>query len=93
MKKYEVITTAPKISKKAGYIRPGGNKNNKDMWRIQVARKDSLWKLVNLIESNMKHENKLKRVNEIKENIILRNEIPYGHRINLQALSNTLPFL
>ncbi|MEK9178428.1 MAG: hypothetical protein AAB801_01460, partial [Patescibacteria group bacterium] len=83
--KHGVIAPLPKISVKAGYQRPNGNKNNKDMWRIEVARKDSLWRLVHFLEPYMKHGNKLKRMKEVKENLILRNFIPYSRPINLSV--------
>ena len=83
MQKYEIFAPSPKISVKAGHIRSNNVKNNKDMWRIVVARKDSLWKLIHFLEPFLKHKKKLKMMSLIKENIIRRNEVPYGRPISL----------
>lgn len=71
LRKNEIICHTPKISIPAG-IRPNGSKNNRDMWCINVDRKSSLWKFINYIEPYLKHQNKLKKVNEIKRNLALR---------------------
>lgn len=83
MQKYKIEAPSPKISVRAGYRCPDGNRNNKDMWRFDVCKKNSLWRLVNFLEPYMKHANKLKRIREVKNNLILRNEILYGHPMDL----------
>lgn len=90
MLKHGVIAPSPKVSVKAGYKRPNGNKNNKDMWRFEVCRKDSLWRLIHFLSPYIKHANKIKRIKEIKENIALRNKIPYSRPIDL-SLAFTSP--
>jgi hypothetical protein len=82
LQKYGVISLSPKISRKAGVL-PSGDKNNKDMWRIEVCRKGSLWRLIYFLEPFVKHKNKLKMVDVLKENIMQRNEIPYCKPISL----------
>lgn len=83
LQKYEIVSPYPKISRKAGSIDSRGMKNNKDMWRIEVYRKDSLWRLIHFLKPYLKHKNKVRRVKEIKENLILRNKIPYCRPIDL----------
>lgn len=82
MQKYGVKSPKPHISRRAGHVIKG-NKNNKDMWRFEVCRKDSLWRLIHLMGPYIKHEKKLKRIREIKENLVSRNKIPYCRPMNL----------
>lgn len=49
----------------------------KDMHRIVIVKKQSLWNFIKLIELYHKHKNKLKKIEEVKNNIIVRNSIPY----------------
>lgn len=83
LQKHEITTPPPIISRKAGRISPDGKRNNKDMWRIGVCRKKSLWNLIHLLKPYLKHKNKVKRIKEVKQNLILRNKIPYCQPIDL----------
>lgn len=49
----------------------------KEMWRVTIVKKQSLWNFIKLIEPYHKHENKLKDLQRVKENLILRNSMPY----------------
>lgn len=62
----------PTISKHAGYIQSNGMKNNKDFWHLSIARKDSVWSLIQEIEMYIKHPNKIKGLARVKENVRLR---------------------
>ena len=83
LQKYKIVAPFPKISRKAGAIDSRGMKNNKDMWRFEVCRKESLWKLIHFLEPYLKHKNKVKRIREVKDNLILRNKIPYSRPTDL----------
>src|SRR5207245_435885 len=61
------------ISRKKGYVNKRGVRNNSDMWRITVIKKQSLWNFIKLIEPYNKHENKLSDLRKVKNNLILRN--------------------
>lgn len=83
IQKFEIHAPTPKVSVKAGHINNRGNKNNKDMWRFTVSRKDSLWRLIHFFQPYIKHASKTKKIREIEKNIVLRNTIPHSHPINL----------
>ncbi len=70
------------VTSRAG-IDKRGVRRNKDCWRISIYRKESLWKLLNLLEPFMKHSDRLRALSKAKENIILRNAIPYSRSIKL----------
>lgn len=80
---FSITASGPIISRSAGTIDKRGIKNNKDMWHIGIARKESLWKLIHFIWPHLKHYSKLKRLEEVKKNLILRNSVPYCHPIDL----------
>ena len=76
IKKYKIFAQLPKISRRAGTIqKSNGNKNNKDMWKFSVDRKFFLFKLIEHLEPYLKHTEKLRKIEEIKRNIVLRNQI------------------
>lgn len=60
-----------------GYTDKRGVRNNKDAWRLTIVKKQSLWNFVKLIEPYHKHENKLRELREVKNNLLLRNTLPY----------------
>ena len=72
LQKYEVESPLPSISKNVGYIAPSGSKNNKDIWKITVARKYSLWKLINSLSIYIKHHNKIKDIRRVRDNLEFR---------------------
>jgi len=82
MQKYGVSSPRPNVSIKAG-VRSNGNKNNKDMWRFEVCRKESLWKLIHYLQPHILHGAKIKRIKEVRRNIIMRNSSPYCRPIDL----------
>ena len=84
LQKYEIEAPSSSISKMAGYIAPSGSKNNRDVWRITVARKYSLWKLINSLSIYVKHQKKIKDIEKVKRNLLsrtrkedLNNPFPY----------------
>lgn len=44
-----------------------------DMWRVTIVKKQSLWNFIKLLEPYHKHENKIKDLQKVKENILSRN--------------------
>ncbi len=75
-------------SKIKGYKDKRGLRHNKDTWRITIVRKQSLWDFIRLIETYHRHANKLKDLKRVKDNLILRNSLPYCQPIVLNS-----PFL
>jgi len=83
-KKANVITQPPKIKTFKGT--PLGNKGhvyNNDMWMLVVSRKESLWKLIHYWKKHSRHKDKQTAIEKAKRNIILRNQLPRCHKINL----------
>lgn len=79
-----IICPPPKICHLKGT--PCGNKkyfSNKDAWGLMVSRKESLWKLIHLWEKYSKHKDKKRAIERTKKNLILRNQLPYCHKIKL----------
>lgn len=70
--KYGIQVQYPTISKHAGYTQSNGMKNNKDFWHLSMARKNSVWSLIQEIEMYIKHPNKIKELARVKENVRLR---------------------
>ena len=70
--KYNICSPAPKISRKGGDVDKRGITNNKDMWRFNINKKDSLKIFIDLILPYIKHENKLKTIRKIEENLKIR---------------------
>ncbi|PIQ69924.1 hypothetical protein COV89_03095 [Candidatus Shapirobacteria bacterium CG11_big_fil_rev_8_21_14_0_20_40_12] len=56
-----------------------------DSWRLVVSRKDCLWKLINFWEKYSRHKDKQTAIERVRRNIILRNQLPYCHKINLSV--------
>lgn len=83
MEKYGINSPKPRVSVRAGQLRSNGVRNNKDMWRINVNQKESLWKLIHFLRRYIKHENKIKMLAKITNNIIDRNTLPHCRPINL----------
>lgn len=83
LEEYGIKTRGPYISHPAGRVDKKGTRNNKDMWRIQISRKRSLWKLVHFLQPHIKHGAKIKRIKKVRENLILRNSAPHCRPINL----------
>lgn len=56
---------------------------NKDCWRLTTAKKQSLWNFIKLIKPFHKHQQKLKDLKKVEENLKLRNNLPYCRPIIL----------
>lgn len=56
-----------------------------DAWSLVIAKKDSLWKLIHFWEKYSKHKEKRKAINKAKNNLVLRNQLPYCHKIDLST--------
>lgn len=72
MPKNKIISPIPRISRKAGSVDKRGIINNKDMWRININRKESLSNFIYYIEPYLKHQNKINKIIKIKENLKMR---------------------
>ncbi|KKP81266.1 MAG: hypothetical protein UR81_C0003G0007 [Candidatus Levybacteria bacterium GW2011_GWB1_35_5] len=82
LKNLGIICTFSK-SRSAGYIDKRGVRTNKDCWRVTVAKKQSLWNLIKILIPYHKHKKKLKEMNILRNNLLLRNSQPYCKPINL----------
>lgn len=69
-------------SRLGGYIDKRGIKTNKDCWRLSIVKKQSLWNFIKLMEPYHQHTGKLHDISKVKDNLILRNQLPY-HSISL----------
>ncbi len=56
---------------------------NKELWRLTINKKQSLWNFIKLIRLDHKHKNKISELEEVKNNLVLRNSLPYCRPINL----------
>ena len=81
--KVGIISPKPLLVKPKGSIDKRGFKQNGDAWRLNIYRKDSVWRLLGLIQPYIKHAEKIKAIETVKKNIVLRNKIPYCHKIDL----------
>lgn len=59
------------------YINSRKTVYKQNMYRITLARKQSLWNFIKLIEPYHKHKGKLRDLKKVKENLVLRNSLPY----------------
>lgn len=64
-------------SRSKGHVDKRGVKTNKDCWRLMINKKQYLWNFIKLIEPYHKHENKLKDLKKVKENLLMRNKAAY----------------
>ncbi len=55
----------------------------KEMWRITINKKQALWNFIKIIEPYHRHQKRLRNLTEVKENLILRNSLPYCRQITL----------
>lgn len=80
----DILSPPPVICRPKGT--PCGNQryfSNNDMWRFTVSRKDSLWKLIHFWKRYSRHKDKQTAIEKAKRNIILRNQLPHSHKIDL----------
>lgn len=65
------------LSRRGGYVDRRGIRTNKDCWRVVINKKQTLWNFIKLIEPYHRHRNKIRSLREIKNNLLLRNHLPY----------------
>lgn len=70
-------------SRSEGHIDKRGIRTNSDVWRLSIVRKQTLWNFIKLIEPYHKHTDKLNDLTKVKDNLLLRNTIPYCRPIIL----------
>lgn len=85
LNKFGIISPEPKISRPGGTIDKRGKKNNRDMWRIEVGQKVSIWKMLNVLKPLIKHKGKKTALSQNIDNIVWRNNLPYSQRIYLEV--------
>jgi len=68
-----ITSQKPQISRKTGVVLTNGNKNNKDIWRITLARKEPLFLLLRFLQPYLRHEEKIKDAEKVMANLISRN--------------------
>ena len=74
LNKIKILCKQPKIAKPAGDVDYRGIKNNKDTWCLMIYRKDSLLRLIELIDPYLKHLKRRRDMIIVKNNIIIRNK-------------------
>jgi intein-encoded DNA endonuclease-like protein len=72
--KLGILLRPPQIARKEGTKDIRGIVSNKDIWAIYMHRKDALLKLIDLLNPYLKHADKQKRIDTLKNNIRLRNK-------------------
>lgn len=77
------IKNTYRLSRKAGKIDKRGVINNKDVWKITISRKQSLWNFIKLIKGYHQHKSKLEDLKKVENNIIIRNSTPRYQKIIL----------
>lgn len=70
-------------SRSEGSVDKRGIKTNKDVWRLTVSKKQSLWNFIKMLEPYHRHEDKLEALIMVKNNLLLRNQLPYCRPIKL----------
>ncbi len=86
-KKINIFSPAPFLKAPKGTPCSYNKKysSNGDAWSLVIAKKDSLWKLIHFWEKYSKHKEKRKAINKAKNNLVLRNQLPYCHKIDLST--------
>jgi len=74
-----ILLRPPKIAREEGTKDIRGTISNRDIWAIFIHRKDALLKLIYLLNPYLKHTDKQKRMEIVKNNIIWRNK-EYNNR-------------
>ncbi len=74
-----IFLRPPQIARKEGTLDTRGTVSNKDIWAIFMHRKDSLLKLIDLLNPYLKHTDKQRRMKIVKNNVLWRNK-KYNNR-------------
>ena len=69
-----ILCRPPQIKRKKGTRDIRGTISNENIWGLWIHRKDSILKLIDLINPYLKHANKRKGVEIVKNNILERNK-------------------
>jgi len=69
-----ILLRPAQIVRKKGTKDIKGTISNKDIWALYIYRKDALLKLIDLVSPYLKHADKKKRTEILKENIYRRNK-------------------
>lgn len=74
-----ILLSHPYLVRRKGTKDIRGTVSNKDIWGIFIHRKESLMKLIDLVDPHLKHRQKRESMEAVKRNIISRNE-KYNNR-------------
>jgi len=85
LKKLYILSSPPFLKAPKGTPCSSNKKyfSNGDAWCLTIAKKDSLWKLIHFWEKYSRHSERKKAIDRSKNNLILRNQLPYCHKIDL----------
>ena len=72
----DIYCAKPRLTVEKGYVDKRGVKNNGDLYRLRITRKNDLLKLVNLIKSRIKHAKRFADLVKAEENLLERNKSP-----------------
>lgn len=71
----------PTLARPAGYVNKNGIRSNGDTWRLSIFSKKAVWQLLQWFKHLMKHEDKLRKLKVVEENIMQRNKLGRGRRV------------
>ncbi len=74
-----VLCRPPTLARAKGSKDKFGTEANEEMWTLSVYRKEALLRLFDLLEPHLKHQDKLNRIEMLRENIHIRNR-KYNNR-------------
>lgn len=69
-----ILCRPPQIKRKKGTRDIRGTISNENIWGLWVHRKDAILKLIDLINPYLKHADKRKRMQVVKDNVLERNK-------------------
>lgn len=75
LKEIGIKCSGPYESKTKGYLTKDGYLHNQNYWQINIAQKNSLLKLIGILEPYLKHNKRIKDMKKVKENVVQRNKL------------------
>lgn len=73
MQEQGVRCPAPRCVGRASQVRPSGAVFRKDLWALNVNRKTSLLRLIELLEPHLRHAKRRRDMEVVRRNILERN--------------------
>jgi intein-encoded DNA endonuclease-like protein len=84
--KLGVECKSPRISVKKGHIKSDGLVYRNNYWRFTINRKSSLFPVLRLLKSRLKHQKRLNDLIKAEQNIIKRNQRTLPKKASLKYL-------